>query len=91
LNVFTQSFRFSLKRCLFVIAKCALYYRNQRPAELYYIMFGDRLGGRLPRMESKMSHAIQKASGSVHREIREEGKTGEMPERSRLLANFEEI
>jgi len=42
-------------------------------------------------MESKMSHAVQEASGSVHREIREEGKTGEMPERSRPLANFEEI
>jgi len=54
-------------------------------------MFNDRLGGRLPRMESKMSHAVQKASGSVHREIRKEGKTGEMPERSRPLTNFEEI
>lgn len=52
-------------------------------------MFGDRHGGRLPRVESEMSHAVQKASGSVHHEIREEGKTGEMSERSCSLANFE--
>lgn len=50
---------------------------------------GDRHGGRLSRMESEVSHAVQRASGSVHHEIREEGKAAKMPERSRPLANFE--
>jgi len=51
-------------------------------------MFGDRHGGWLSRMESEMSYAVQKTFGSVHREIREEGKIGEMSERSCPFANF---
>lgn len=50
---------------------------------------GSRHGGRLPRMESEVSHAVQRAPGSVHHEIREEGEVTEMPERSHPLANFE--
>lgn len=48
-----------------------------------------RHGGRLPRMESEVSHAVQRASGSVHHEICEKGEVAEMHERSHPLANFE--
>lgn len=57
--------------------------------KLWRFKSGCRHGGRLPRVESEMSHAVQRASGSVHHEIREEGEAAEMSERSHPLANFE--
>lgn len=56
---------------------------------IVYLRFHGRHGGRLSRVEPEVSHAVQGASGSVYREIREERETGEVSEQSRPLEHFD--